>query len=310
MLKHHIHRTARPKKCVEHGFTLIELLVVITIISVLIGLLLPAVQAAREASRQTQCRNNLKQQMLAALSHEEQQQTLPPGSRMNQKEKSLGTSWRVLVLPYLEEKALFDKLDLNEAGGLNNRGNVLNIPQAFVCPSVATEESAFALKVSHYDAISGSGHSAEYRWDRDDTSCGDVFVDGAFFPDSDIRLGQVTDGTSHTLAIGERKYFLNDWMVGARWEERSDLELCANSSRNVRYPINASHEQFGYYKQDWHAPDGALQDMLRNDLFFGSEHPGGAQFAMVDGSVRFFDDSVDFVLFEDLASRNGSEIVP
>ena len=296
--------------CLLHGFTLIELLVVITIISVLIGLLLPAVQAAREASRQSQCRNHLKQQMLATLSFESQHSLLPPGSRIHRLEYGKGVSWRVLILPYLEEAALWEQIGVNEDGGMTKHLGIGLIPSAWSCPSAWPDVDPAGLPPAHYDTVSGSGHAAEFRWDRDDTSCGDIFIDGAFYPDSEVRLGQITDGTSHTLAIGERTYFMNDWIIGTIWSERSELELCAFASRNIRYPINASHTTFGYYKYDPDTPADASKTILRNDLFFGSLHPHGAHFAMVDGSVQFLDDSINFVLFEDLASRNGGEVVP
>jgi prepilin-type processing-associated H-X9-DG protein len=76
----------------------------------------------------------------------------------------------------------------------------------------------------------------------------------------------------------------------------------------VRYPINADPATFGYSLADLDAPTGAAKTMLRNDLFFGSAHPGGAQFAFVDGSVRFLSDAIDFVLYKDMASKAGDEV--
>lgn len=292
------------------GFTLIELLVVITIISVLTGLLLPAVQAAREASRRTMCQNHLKQQMTAVLNHESQQGFLPAGARIHQKEYAKSSSWRVLILPYMEQQSLLDRLDPTPEGGFNNHSAAEQIPETFLCPSAAPDLPEAGKLPAHYEAISGSGHSPDLRWNLDDSFCGDVFVDGAFFPDSDIRLSQITDGTSHTLALGERAYLLHDWAIGSSWVDSPQEWLCVYSSKNVRYPINASHAQFGYSVADPFAPDGAERTILSNDLFFGSLHPGGAHFAMVDGGVQFFDDSLDFVVFEDLASRNGGEVVP
>lgn len=293
----------------RRGFTLVELLVVITILSILIGLLLPAVQAAREASRQTQCRNHLKQQMTAILNHDGQHGYLPPGARIHQDEYAKSASWRVLILPHLEQQALLERLDLTLEGGFNNHSAAEQIPETYLCPSASPDLPEDGKLPSHFEAVAGSGHSAELRWDLDDTFCGDVFVDGAFYPDSRVRLGQITDGTSHTLALGERTYLLHDWMLGAYWVDSPKEWLCVYSSKNVRYPINASHSQFGYSLGDPDVPEGAPRTILGNDLFFGSQHPGGAHFAMVDGSVHFFEDSLDFVLFEDLASRNGGEIV-
>lgn len=293
-----------------HGFTLVELLVVITIISVLIGMLLPAVQAAREASRQSQCRNHLHQQMTALLNYESQLGRLPPGARIHRQENAKGASWRVLILPQLEEQALFDEIGLDDDGGMSNHLGIQRVPPPLVCPTAGPDFAGDGVPPSHYGAVSGSGHTAEQRWDLDDTFCGDVFIDGAFYPESAVRFGQITDGTSHTLALGERAYLLDDWLLGALWIDRPDDWLCVSSSKNVRYPINASHSQFGYSVKDWHAPAGAERSILGNDLPFGSLHPGGAHFAMVDGSVHFFNESIDFVLFEDLASRSGGEIVP
>ncbi len=290
------------------GFTLIELLVVITIISVLIGLLLPAVQAAREASRQAQCRNHLREQMTAVLNYEAQQGTLPSGARIHDKEYQTSFSYRVAILPYIEEQSLWEQLDPTTEGGINYRTAGKRSPTAFLCPSAAFEADSTGYPPAHYGAVSGSGQRAEQRWDLDDTFCGDVYVDGVFYPNSAVRLGQITDGTSHTLALGERAYLLSDWMLGATWLDAPDEYLCVSSSKNIRYPINASHTEFGYSKSDRAAPEGANLNIVSNDLFFGSLHPGGAHFAMVDGSVHYYQESIDFILFEDLASRDGGEI--
>lgn len=290
----------------QRGFTLVELLVVITIIAVLIGLLLPAVQAAREASRRTRCSNNLKQQMLAVLSFESQEKHLPAGSFIHDKEFALSRSWRVLILPQMEQNDLLDLIAPNQKGGFDNQTAAAIIPDAYQCPSAAHEVQEGLLR-SHYDAISGSGYSSELTWDLDDTLCGDIFVDGAFFPDSAIRLGQITDGTSNTLALGERSYLVEkDWLLGSTWFEEPDEYMCTFSTRNVRYPINASHQKFGYSMTDRSVP-ADQRKMLANDIFFGSHHPGGAHFALVDGSVHFFNESIDFALFESMASRDGGE---
>lgn len=306
----HAHVTLEPghrRRFDLRAFTLVELLVVITIIGVLIGLLLPAVQAAREASRRSLCQNNLKQQMFAVLNDESQHGFLTPGSLSHRLENGKGTSWRVLILPHLEEGALLREIGMNADGGMDNHLAITTIPSPFICPSAWADDSQLGVPPAHYDAVSGPGHAEEFRQDHDDTSCGDIYTDGVFFPNSNIRLGQVTDGTSNTLALGERTYWLNDWMLGAIWSERSSLEMCANASRNVRYPINTPQTASVYYKFDWNAPAGADRDILRNELPFGSHHPGGVHFAKVDGSVEFLDESIEFPLFQDLTSRNGGE---
>ncbi len=291
----------------NRGFTLVELLVVITIISVLIGLLLPAVQAAREASRRTRCQNNLKQQMLAVLSFESQKRHLPAGSFITNEQFTLGTSWRVLILPQIEQDALLERISLNKEGGFDNQLAAQTIPDLYQCPSAEFELQDGLLR-SHYDAVSGSGYSTESRWDLEDSLCGDIFTDGVFYPNSAIRLGQITDGTSNTFAIGERAYLVDkEWLSGSVWYEEPDEFMCMYSTKNVRYPINADHEQFGYSMTDRSAP-ATQRKILGNDIFFGSHHAGGAHFAMVDGSVHFLDESIDFVLFGNMASRDGGEV--
>lgn len=292
----------------QRGFTLVELLVVITIISVLIGLLLPAVQAAREASRKSQCKNNLKQQMLAMLSFESQEEHLPPGSLIHDKSFGLSRSWRVIILPHLEQDALLDSISPNQSGGFDNQVAAETIPDAYHCPSAEHELQEGYLR-SHYEAISGAGHTQDLIWDLDDRFCGDVYIDGVFYPDSAVRLGQVSDGTTNTFALGERAYWVErNWLVGAVYFEEPDEDMCVYSSKNVRLPINANHQQFGYSKTDRFMPPGGERKIVGNDIFFGSHHPGGAHFAMVDGSVHFFDESIDLAIYRGMASRDGGEV--
>ncbi len=141
-------------------------------------------------------------------------------------------------------------------------------------------------------------------------SCGDVSTDGMLFPQSRTRIKDIVDGTSHTLAIGERTYMLFDWMTGATWQgEPTKSKICmGKSTTNVRYPINADVSRYGYYVADADAPAGSSATILLNDLFFGSNHPGGAQFCFADSSVRFLPDTIDFTAFQDMATIAGSEI--
>jgi prepilin-type processing-associated H-X9-DG protein len=143
--------------------------------------------------------------------------------------------------------------------------------------------------------------------DLDDQFCGDIYLDGIYYPDSRTRIKQITDGTSHTLALGERKYVLYNWLDGAVWHVDKDVEMCAYASKNVRYPLNADPAKFGYAISDRDAPAGAPKTMLRNDLFFGSNHPGGAYFAFADGSVSFLHDDIDFLIYTGMASKSGGE---
>jgi prepilin-type processing-associated H-X9-DG protein len=120
-------------------------------------------------------------------------------------------------------------------------------------------------------------------------------------------IRKITDGTSKTLAVGERTYVpLEDWMTGIMCGLPS--MICTEAAKNIFHPINSNPAQIGYSRRDPDAPTGGATLPL-NHLFFGSHHPGGAQFCFADGSVHMMSDNkLDINLFKDLASRDGGEI--
>jgi prepilin-type processing-associated H-X9-DG protein len=148
----------------------------------------------------------------------------------------------------------------------------------------------------------------ENRIDLEQTACGDIYTDGIFFPDSQTRISEVLDGTSHTLAVGERNYIFRDWMTGATQKGLPNPRVCTGSESNIRYPINAEKNHFGYYVGDADAPNINVRTMLLNDLFFGSYHDGSAQFCFADGSVRIISETIDFAVFGDMSTIAGGEI--
>jgi prepilin-type N-terminal cleavage/methylation domain-containing protein len=310
------------------AFTLVELLVVIAIIAVLIGLLLPAVQAAREAARRMSCANHLRQLVLATHLYESRHKVLPPGSRLNEARRQVGVSWRAIVLDGIEESALQEFVGIQDNGGYAN-AYPTHVPDVFVCPSSPerpTNNGAFdpatpaTLQLdrgwSSYAGVNGSGATSEGVWDLTNTFNGDLYIDGVFYPGSEVRLSQVTDGTSQTLAFGERVYGVTRWdplIDGAIWDgppgpTRRIEEVKSIATKNVRYPINGDPNQFGYYGPDTTAPPGANKSLKINDFYFGSHHPGGAHFAMTDASVQFLRDDIDINLYRALGSRNGGEV--
>ncbi|MCO6043218.1 DUF1559 domain-containing protein [Aeoliella sp. ICT_H6.2] len=296
------------------AFTLVELLVVITIISVLIALLLPAVQMAREAARRSQCQNNLKQIGLAMHEYHNARGALPPGMMMHAKRNLPSVSWRVLLLPYSEQQALYDDIGVvedpsdNFYGGAQNRLPGTYQQVLYLCPSAPRPEGEF--KAAHYAGVAGEVNAAD-TWDLEDTRCGDVRRNGLLFPDSRVRISHITDGTAHTLLVGERLYVFRDWLYGGDWTGSvpNYTKVCMGSSKNIVYPLNASHDEFGYNLEDRNVPDGGARTMLLNDLEFASQHPGGVQFLLADGSVQWLNDYISLPVLYAMASRNGEEIV-
>ncbi len=294
---------------IRSGFTLVELLVVIAIIGVLIALLLPAVQAAREAARRSSCINNLRQQGLAIQNYHGQQRHFPDGGRLHDIQTQTGVSWRVLILPQLEQAALYATIDPTPNGGAGNfiepQGQM---PVLFRCPS--TEPAVIGvstLQTSNYWGVAGVPREGEGR-DLENIVCGDLHENGVFYPGSKTRIAEITDGTSNTLAIGERTYSFRAWMTGSTWFGDPKVRICSEAANQIRYPINASHERWGYFKGHNPLPLGGMRTMLLNDLFFGSFHPGGAHFALADGSVQFLPEEIDFTVFEELATIAGGEV--
>ncbi len=292
-----------------HGFTLVELLVVISIIGVLVALLLPAVQAARESARRNSCMNHLRQQGLAIQSYHGQEGHFPSGGRLHDIASQTGVSWRVLVLPLLEQTPLYDKIGPTPNGGATNFIQPqAEMPVLFRCPS--TEPAVVgisSLQISNYWGVAGAPREGEGR-DLEDVVCGDLYENGVFYPGSKTSIAVITDGTSNTLAIGERNYAFRAWMTGSTWFGVPKVRVCAEAANQVRYPINASHERWGYFVGHNPLPPGGERKMLLNNLHFGSLHPGGANFALADGSVHFLPEDIDFTLFEELATVAGGEI--
>ncbi|MGL4513010.1 MAG: DUF1559 domain-containing protein [Lacipirellulaceae bacterium] len=294
------------------AFTLVELLVVVSIVGVLVALLLPAVQSAREASRRSACANNLHQLAVAAAAYESREGLLPPGSRLHERRASEGVGWRVLILPELEEGDLYDAIGPRDDGGFDNKEPVAGLPHVFTCPSAPAPPGEFGgWGWSSYDGVAGAGTSEGGIRDLKNTIYGDVFEDGLYYPESRVRHAQIVDGSSHTLAVGERAYrdWISQWVVGAIWTGGSNRieEIAMHATRNVRYPLGGPPEAFGYFARDPDLPAGTTATLLRNDLYFGSHHPGGAHFALADGAAQFFSEGIDVNLYRDMATRHGAK---
>jgi len=291
----------------KRGFTLIELLVVIAIISILVALLLPAVQQAREAARRTQCRNNLKQIGLALQNYHDLQKNLPAGytSLWDSSGNDIGPGWgwAALLLPQMEQQSLSHAIqfgDLIEAPA--NRGARTTQVHAYLCPSDSTLQTWSAKK---YDT-SGNTHaticeiaSANYVGVFGTTEPG-VDGNGVFFRNSRIRFADITDGTSQTMCVGERSFQLGP----TTWAGVVTSANLYPEPGMSALPIlnNAAGMTLGH-TGDQNLPNapGSLQNQ------FSSQHPGGAHFLFADGHVAFLSQTMNYRVYIALSTRNGSE---
>ncbi len=287
------------------GFTLVELLVVIAIIGILIALLLPAVQSAREAARRLTCTNHLKQIGLATHTYHTALRCFPPGGLADTNYEVPLPGLHTFLLPYIEQASLAKQILSTESiyTGINAEVGKMAV-ETYICPSAPVgddgNQPGKGYCVTNYSGVAGPGLN-DHLIDLEDSNCGDFYTDGVFYPQSHTKIRDITDGTSNTLAIGERTYELRVWTRGSILRGTGG---CTTAAKNIRWPINSNPEQLCYQNCL-----GGQRTCLFNDLFFGSQHPGGANFAFADGSVRFVSENTSFVLFQELATRNGGEVV-
>ncbi|EAQ78566.1 DUF1559 domain-containing protein [Blastopirellula marina] len=290
------------------GFTLVELLVVIAIIGILIALLLPAVQQAREAARRMSCTNNLKQLGLAIHNYHDVHLTFPPGgnSSTTWTGRSNQLSLHTFLLPYIEQKTVQDTIDFSGNSYLTEKDHAAIRVDAFLCPSSTREYDetvsggALAydnprLHTMHYYGVMGpKGVNAEsgdnYETEDGVSSNGGFGRQGVFFDLSSIKFRDITDGTSSTFALGELSW--NDAATVYRMWVRGCGGSACSSCKNIVDGINITPAVSGNF----------------NNVSFGSQHPGGTHFLMCDGAVRFVPETVDFGVYKATASRNGQEV--
>lgn len=295
------------------GFTLIELLVVIAIIGVLVALLLPAVQQAREAARRTQCKNHLKQIGLAMHNYHDVYRRFMAGNTSGM------AGWMVALLPYVDQAPLYSTYDHNYAWNHANNPNFkTNRPSFYACPSNPVAE----------DLLTDGSQTADYsilRAASDSAAAKSLFQSryGTTWPDANYshRMSDVTDGLSNTCMSYESAGRAHFYCKGMKNPTVTGSGMTAGQTTPARVGW-ASHGNAG-----WSASMTADVDRSTNQVTFflwsGMEnintinsyaspysfHTGGVQIVMADGSVRFMSENVSQSIIFAITSINGGEVL-
>lgn len=283
------------------GFTLVELLVVIAIIGILVALLLPAVQMAREAARRTQCRNNLKQVGLALQLYHQSHGCFPSAYFAHPDYWHPSWSWSTLTLPHLEQQPLYDALQVGQAqlhGGTGFATPTADMQIAldmFACPSdgrATTNPRKGDFGRSSYRAVKGSIVDIETTYESA------INQNGVMHCNSGHRIGDIRDGSTNTIIVGECVLDPgdpnNDGKVGAIW---------AGMRGEVTDDVYIS-DTCWFISGD---PDWKINGLKKQA--FGSRHSGGANFGLADGSVQFLSENIDAATLSHLADRADGEVL-
>jgi prepilin-type N-terminal cleavage/methylation domain-containing protein/prepilin-type processing-associated H-X9-DG protein len=284
------------------GFTLVELLVVIAIIGVLVALLLPAVQAAREAARRSECLNNLKQLSLAQHNHESAFKFFSYPVDKSGPERS----WSIPLLPFFEQQAVYDAYDLKVPWHNSANTAVISTPlQAFTCTSSPVSDSRLFTGVTE-KGIPYTGYIGDYaacRQVKDSLlTAGLVPVvgDGIISKDLKRRAKDVTDGLSNTILFGERVGGPDHYVNGA-------VNTSIALSDGLCWAARANYMQLEGRQADGVTAPGPRAMNADNSEYYGF-HPGGANYGFGDGSVRFIHEEITISAFAALLTADGGEL--
>ena len=328
----------------RRGFTLVELLVVIAIIGILVGLLLPAIQAAREAARGTQCKNNLHQLSLAVLNYEASQRHLPPGAVVDLKVTSTGNngSWGVhgQILPYLEQANLYEQVDLSQAWDFQEAIDGMKIP-TYACPSDPRSDELRdpgGGKARLYPTNYGFNYGTWLVYNPRTGEGGD----GAFFPNSYLKMARISDGASMTMLAAEVKAWqpytrnggppgtdIPDTVAeaeaavasGAQFKITGHTEwpdgrvhhtgMTTTMTPNSRVELQQAGETYDADFNSWQeGKNGKAGQTSYAIVTSRSYHPGSVHVVLMDGSAHLVQDGIDLAVWRELGSRAGGKILP
>lgn len=337
------------RRPIDRGFTLVELLVVIAIIGILVAVLLPAVQSAREAARRSQCSNNLRQIGLASLNHEASRGTLPPGCvgyGDDEQRNNVGASWGVEILPFMEEQPVYEQFDFDNKRSYRetaiNDSGVSNVEaaqaavQAYLCPTDELTSGLYPLQgegdrqwaPTTYKAVSGvidqTVTGVAVWWDRVATGAnanrlrnewqkfrGALPATGDVINAGPVRIAQITDGTSKTVLVGEY-HSIEVPIRQAAWAGAWRYHSKGHLSRDDRGEASVYRvPDMSYCAGSLRSiPPGGGGNQFLCFRAFASLHAGGViQFARCDGSVFGVPDSIDDEVYLSLGTIAGEEVL-
>jgi prepilin-type N-terminal cleavage/methylation domain-containing protein len=295
------------------AFTLVELLIVVAIVGILLALMLPAVQKARESARKTKCANNLKQIGLALHGYMNNCKAFPPGYIStvlpDHDDGGPGWGWGAMLLPYSEEADLYKQVNLTTAIDSQAARNVRLVSVAtFVCPSDGTFEALIDIPEKHSDRVICQMAAASYVGSAGTIRptckiCRDYF-DGVFGRNRAIKPKELLDGLSKTLAAGERA---TTWSSAAMWGVVPNSKLLDNQQPG-KYAAGPAYVLGTTFHEGFNIESSEI-DPDEEDTFaesFGSVHPGGCFFLFCDAGVRFVWDDADPAIMNALSTRDGN----
>lgn len=287
----------------RRGFTLVELLVVLAILLVIAALLTPALADARDAARRSQCKNNLKQITIALHNYHETYDCFPPGwiSTDSMPDKNYGYGWGFSLLPFVEQGRLYNAIALSQPMPAANKllQTKISSYRCPVDPTPAINPLRSNYGTSNYSGNAGTHEAAKTNKKGSELTSwlsprrtqfwpGEVPVlprsNGIFWMNSRIRIRDISDGTANTFCIGERGI-------------KSGAAIWPGVGRNDFADDVVTHC----------APGNEINKRFTS---FSSGHPGGAYFALCDGSVRFVNETIKPQTFRDIATRAGGEVIP